>query len=316
MINRELIRLKIVQVVYAYYVNEGKAIETTEKELFHSLSQSYELYQQLLLLIISIHNVAIQSVEAQKARAKMMNDGAEVSTKFANNRFAAQLKANKQLLKYRENLQNPWLEEEDYLRRLYHNITLRDFFVDYMTSKESSYEEDRELWRKIYRNVLCNNDELDDILEGRSLYWNDDKAIVDTFVLKTIKRFQEENGSAQELLPEFSSEEDKAFASTILRNALGNADFYHKLISEQTKNWELSRIARMDLVIMQVALAEIMSIPDIPVSVSINEYVEITKAYSTPRSGAYVNGMLDATYKRLAREGKIADKTMENNKRQ
>ncbi len=314
MINRELIRLKIVQVVYAYYVNEGKAIETTEKELFHSLSQSYELYQQLLLLIISIHNVAIQSVEAQKARAKMMNEGAEVSTKFADNRFAAQLKENEQLLKYRENLRNPWLEEEDWLRRLYNNITLRDFYTDYMASKEGSYEEDREVWRKIYRNVLCNNDELDDILEGRNLYWNDDKAIIDTFVLKTIRRFQEENGSRQELLPEFNSEDDKVFASTVLRNALENADYYHKLISEQTKNWELNRIARMDLVIMQVALAEIMSVPDIPVSVSINEYVEITKAYSTPRSGAYVNGMLDATFKRLTREGKIADKTMENNK--
>ncbi len=314
MINRELIRLKIVQVVYAYYVNGGKAIETTEKELFHSLSQSYELYQQLLLLIISIHNVANSSVEAQKARAKMMSGGAEVSTKFADNRFAAQLKANEQLLKYRENLQNPWLEEEDYLRRLYHNITLRDFYVDYMASKESSYEEDRELWRKIYRNVLCNNDELDEILEGLNLYWNDDKAIIDTFVLKTIKRFKEENGGAQELLPEFDSEEDKTFASTILRNALENANYYHKLISEQTKNWELSRIARMDLVIMQVALAEIMSVPDIPVGVSINEYVDITKAYSTPRSGAYVNGMLDATVKRLAREGKITDKTTEHNK--
>ncbi len=314
MINRELIRLKVVQVVYAYYVNEGKSIETTEKELFHSLSQSYELYQQLLLLIISIHNTAIRIVEAQKTRAKMLNDGTVVSTKFTTNRFAIQLKENEQLLKYRENLQNPWLEEEDYLRRLYNNIAQRDFFTDYMVSKESSYDEDREIWRKIYRYVICNNDELDDILEGMNLYWNDDKAIVDAFVLKTIKRFHEENGSKQELLPEFNSEEDKEFARTILRNALRNADYYHKLISEQTKNWELSRIARMDLIIMQVALAEILSVPNIPVNVSINEYVEITKAYSTPRSGAYVNGMLDSTYKRLAREGVITDKTSENNK--
>ncbi len=314
MINRELIRLKVVQVVYAYYVNEGKSIETTEKELFHSLSQSYELYQQLLLLIISIHNTAIRSVEVQKSRAKMLNNGTEVFTKFTTNRFAIQLKENEQLLKYRKNLQNPWLEEEDYLRRLYNNITRWDFFTDYLVSKESSYEEDREIWRKIYRNVLCNNDELDDILEGMNLYWNDDKAIVDTFVLKTIRHFQEENGSKQELLPEFSSEEDKEYASTLLRNALKNADYYHKLISEQTKNWELNRIARMDLIIMQVALAEILSVPNIPINVSINEYVEITKAYSTPRSGAYVNGMLDATYKRLASEGVITDKTAKNNK--
>ena len=137
------------------------------------------------------------------------------------------------------------------------------------------------------------------------LYWNDDKFIVDTFVLKTIKRFEEEKGADQELLPEFKDEDDRDFAHRLFRNTLLNAEYYRKLISENTKNWEFNRIALMDLVIMQIALAEIVTFPNIPLSVSLNEYVDIAKIYSTPRSGAYVNGLLDVIAKRLIAEKKI-----------
>lgn len=306
MINRELIRLKTVQIVYAYYMNDGKSVDTTEKELFYSLAQSYELYQLLLSLIVGIAQVARRSVEAQEARARRLGDNEPVSRKFADNRFAAQLQENQQLRRFRQTARWQWLpDEEDYLRRLYSVISARDFFVDYMVSKESSYQEDREIWRKIYRHVICKDEELDDILEGMNLYWNDDKVIVDTFVLKTIKRFEEASGSQQPLLPDFGQPEDREFASSLLRAALENTDYYWRLIGEQTHNWELNRIARMDLVVMQVALAEIFTFPAIPLSVSINEYVEITKAYSTPRSGSYVNGILDSLCHRLIREGTL-----------
>ena len=142
-------------------------------------------------------------------------------------------------------------------------------------------------------------------MEDMSLYWNDDKFIVDTFVLKTIKRFEEENGADQDLLPEFKDEDDRDFAHRLFRNTLLNADYYRKLVSENTKNWEFNRIALMDLVIMQIALAEIVTFPNIPLSVSLNEYVDIAKIYSTPRSGAYVNGLLDVIAKRLIAEKKI-----------
>ncbi|MCD8265955.1 MAG: transcription antitermination factor NusB [Prevotellaceae bacterium] len=310
MINRELIRLKTVQIVYAYYLNEGKSIDTTEKELFHSLSQAYDLYMQLISLMLSLESIARRVIETQVARAVRLAEPAPPAVKLMKNRFIAQLRENEQLEKWRSHQHFSWLEEEeDFLRRLYSNISSRDFFQDYTRSPESSYEQDRELWRKIYRNVLCDNEELDDILEGADLYWNDDKFIVDTFVLKTIKRFDEKKGKAQELLPDFSSDEDREFASQILRNALSNAEYYRGLISEQTKNWELDRIARMDLYIIQVALAEILSFPEIPVSVSLNEYVEIAKDYSTPRSGAFVNGMLDSLCRRLQKDGLLVKKT-------
>ena len=174
-----------------------------------------------------------------------------------------------------------------------------------MASAESSYAQDRELWRKIYKNVICNNEELDSLLEDMSLYWNDDKYIVDTFVLKTIKRFDEAKGADQELLPEFKDEEDREFAHRLFRNTLLNAEYYRKLISDNTKNWEFNRIALMDLLIMQIALAEILTFPNIPLNVSLNEYVDIAKIYSTPRSGAYVNGLLDAVSKKLVAEKKL-----------
>ena len=177
-----------------------------------------------------------------------------------------------------------------------------------MQNGDTSYEEDRELWRLIYRNLIIENEEIDEILEDHCIYWNDDRPIVDTFVLKTIRRFEEKMGPQQPLLPEFKDTEDRDFAITLFRTALKGEDYFRGLIKEQTKNWDVDRIALMDLVIMQVALAEITSFPGIPLSVSINEYVEVAKYYSTPRSGSYINGMLDKIAKRLIQEGKIDEK--------
>jgi transcription antitermination factor NusB len=156
-----------------------------------------------------------------------------------------------------------------------------------------------------YKNIIFNNIELDQVLEDQSLYWNDDKEIVDTFVLKTIKRFDEKNGAKQELLPEFKDEEDQDFARRLFRRTILNADYYRHLISENTKNWDLDRVAFMDVVIMQIALAEILSFPNIPVSVSLNEYVEIAKLYSTPKSGGFINGTLDGIVNSLKKENKL-----------
>ena len=146
---------------------------------------------------------------------------------------------------------------------------------------------------------------MDQLFEDQSLYWNDDKEIVDTFVLKTIKRFEEGNGENQPLLPEFKDEEDQEFASRLFRRTIMNEEYYRHLISSNTKNWDLDRVAFMDVIIMQIALAEILSFPNIPVSVSLNEYVEIAKLYSTQRSGSFINGTLDGIVKTLKRDNKL-----------
>ena len=305
MINRVLIRLKIVKIVYAYYQNGGKNLDTAEKELFFSLSKAYDLYNYLLLLMVEVTKQANKRLNAAKNKLVPTKEELFPNTKFVENRFIAQLEVNKQLLEFSNNQKKTWENEADFVKTLCDKILESDIYKEYMASETSSYEEDRELWRKLYKNIIFNNIELDQVLEDQSLYWNDDKEIVDTFVLKTIKRFDEKNGAKQELLPEFKDEEDQDFARRLFRRTILNADYYRHLISENTKNWDLDRVAFMDVVIMQIALAEILSFPNIPVSVSLNEYVEIAKLYSTPKSGGFINGTLDRIVNSLKKENKL-----------
>lgn len=305
MINRVLIRLKIVQIVYAYYQNGGKNLDTAEKELFFSLSKAYDLYNYLLLLMVEVTKQANKRLNAAKNKLVPTKEELFPNTKFVENLFIAQLEVNKQLLEFSNNQKKTWENEADFVKTLCDKILESDIYKEYMASETSSYEEDRELWRKLYKNIIFNNIELDQVLEDQSLYWNDDKEIVDTFVLKTIKRFDEKNGAKQELLPEFKDEEDQDFARRLFRRTILNADYYRHLISENTKNWDLDRVAFMDVVIMQIALAEILSFPNIPVSVSLNEYVEIAKLYSTPKSGGFINGTLDGIVNSLKKENKL-----------
>ena len=305
MINRVLIRLKIVQIVYAYYQNGGKNLDTAEKELFFSLSKAYDLYNYLLLLMVEVTKQANKRLNAAKNKLVPTKEELFPNTKFVENRFIAQLEVNKQLLEFSNNQKKTWENEADFVKTLCDKILESDIYKEYMASETSSYEEDRELWRKLYKNIIFNNIELDQVLEDQSLYWNDDKEIVDTFVLKTIKRFDEKNGAKQELLPEFKDEEDQDFARRLFRRTILNADYYRHLISENTKNWDLDRVAFMDVVIMQIALAEILSFPNIPVSVPLNEYVEIAKLYSTPKSGGFINGTLDGIVNSLKKENKL-----------
>ena len=305
MINRVLIRLKIVQIVYAYYQNGGKNLDTAEKELFFSLSKAYDMYNYLLLLMVEITKQAERKQSAAKNKLLPTEEELHPNTKFVDNRFIAQLEVNKQLLEFSETQKKTWENESEFVKRLCEVIMNSDIYKEYMECETSSYEEDRELWRKIYKRIIFNNQELDQVLEDQSLYWNDDKEIVDTFVLKTIKRFEEANGAEQQLLPEFKDDEDKEFARRLFRRTILNAEYYRHLISENTRNWDLERVALMDIIIMQIALAEILSFPNIPVSVTFNEYLEIAKLYSTPKSASFVNGTLDAIVNALMDEDKL-----------
>lgn len=312
MINRELIRLKTVQIAYAYYQNGKnngpKSAETAEKELLFSLEKSYELYQALFLLMQEVQRVAVEDVDQRKLRARQLGQVDNISTKFIDNRFMQQILQNKQLIDYREGHNQLWVTEEELAKALYRNIQQNDSYKEYMAQESSSYEEDKDLWRRLYKDIFCNNEEVDNALEDKSLYWNDDKHIIDTFVLKTIKKFSEDSTENQSLLPDYESSEDREFAANLIRFALKGEEQYRSLIGENLRNWDFSRVALMDLIIMQIALAEITSFPSIPVSVSINEYVNVAKIYSTPRSSAYVNGMLDAITKKLVAEKKILKK--------
>lgn len=304
MVNRDLIRIMVVQLTYAYYQNGERNIDKAEKELLFSLSKAYGLYNYLLSLIVSITQEERRRVEILTNRAR--REGTEVpSDRFAYNKFAVQLEENKQLNLFIDGQKYRWEDDMETVRKLCDQIEESTIYKEYMVSDDVSYDADREIWRKIYRTLIQGNEDLDAVLEEKSLYWNDDKEIVDTFVIKTIKRFDPVNKANQELLPEFKDEEDREFAVKLFRATILNADVYQRYMSDTSRNWDFSRLAYMDVVIMQIAIAEMLTFPNIPLSVTINEYVELAKLYSTSRSGGYINGMLDAIARYLIDTGKL-----------
>ena len=304
MINREIIRIKIVQLTYAYYQNSNKNMDTAEKELFFSLSKAYDLYNQLLALIVAVTKESRRRLEVLQARAQ--REGlAEPSQKFAYNRFALQLENNRQLAEFLETQNRSWADYPEFIGKLFEQIEQSQLYKDYLESTEDSYAADRELWRRVYRTLIQENEDLDQLLEEQSLYWNDDKEVVDTFVIKTIKRFEEKNGEKQELLPEYDSEEEQDYARKLFRATILNGDEYQRMMTEASRNWDFSRLAYMDVIIMQIAIAEMLTFPSIPVSVTINEFVDLAKLYSTPRSSGYINGMLDAIARHLIHTGRL-----------
>lgn len=308
MVNRILIRIKVVQIVYSYLINKDKSIDTSEKELFFSLEKAYELYHRLLLLMIELTDA--QNKRIENARFKYTATAADKNpdTRLINNRFIAQLRENKMLKEYVDRQSVSWVNEPDFIRILLDRLLASDLYKTYLTSEEDSYAVDQDFWKKAFKHIIVENEDLSEILEAQSLYWNDDLETISTFVLKTIKRFDQSKGAEQELLPMFKDDEDAEFAKMLFRKTLMNVDVNKALIDQHTKNWEIDRVAFMDIVIMLVAIAEIKSFPTIPVKVTLNEYIEIAKAYSTIKSGHFINGILDAIASQLKKDGSLVGK--------
>ena len=305
MINRELIRLKLVQVLYSYHQKASRNPDLAEKELLLSLDKAYDLYNYMLALMVEVSRMALRTLEMRRQRSKRLGDKATWSSKFVDNRFMLQLESNHQLRAYCDEQALNWIDEEEFVRSLYNKVEESEYYQQYMQTETSTYEEDRELWRLIYRHLICNNEELGEILEEKNLYWNDDKVIVDTFVLKTINRFTADSDANQPLMPEYTSDEDREFATKLIKRAITNQDHIYSLIGQNTRKWDLHRIALMDRIILQLGLTEIITFPEIPLGVSINEYVDIAKMYSTPKSGKYINATLDHIAKKLIEENKL-----------
>ncbi|GAB6009895.1 transcription antitermination factor NusB [Dysgonomonas reticulitermitis] len=308
MINRVLIRIRVVQVLFACSQNESIDLKKAETELLFSLQKSYDLYFYFLSLMIELTDAYAQKVDARKSKLLPSEEDINPNTKLLENKFISQLRQNVTLDKYMKDRPFRWFEYEAFIRGLLEEILNSDAYKVYVENTSDNYESDRELWRKVFKQIISNREELYSILEDESLYWNDDIEIVESFVLKTIKRFEESKGPNQELLPMFKDETDREFAVKLLKESLLNEKEYQTLIDKYTNNWESERIAQMDMVIMQIALAEIMSFPSIPISVTLNEYIDVAKSYSTAKSASFINGILDAIVKELKEEKKVIKK--------
>lgn len=305
MINRDLIRLKVVQLIYAYYQNEDRPLNVVMQELDYSLQKAHELYLFLLTTLAEIRELAEKHVEVHLQHNQRLGIRIEAPLPeqyIAENKFLQQLSDNEALIEYREKRKQEWDDEEVLVKNTLKAITDSEILSIYIENGVFDYEADRELVRKLYKAFVMNNEEYDALLEEHGIYWNDDKEIIDSFVIKTIKRFEPENGRSQELLPAFSNEEDQDFAHKLFKEVIARGEETRGLIRDNCKNWEFNRLAFMDIIITQIAITEIMIFPNIPISVSFNEYLDIAKVYSTPKSSSYINGLLDHIVKKLKEE--------------
>ncbi|MEZ5106078.1 MAG: transcription antitermination factor NusB [Draconibacterium sp.] len=305
MISRRIIRTKVLQMLYAYYSSEEKSINNTEKELFFCIHKSYDLYHYLFSLVIEIADYAESRIELKRNKHQPTEEDLHPNTKFITNRFIQQLRDNRQLKAYLNQKKMSWINHPELIKELYLFVTESEFYTEYMKDKTRSYLDDRKFIEKLFNKIILVSEDLYEVLEEESIYWNDDVEFVVSMIVKTIKKFNELSDSDQSLMPLYKDIEDKDFTKDLLRKAILNHDELREIIKEHSKNWDVDRIAFMDILIMQLAITEFLYFPSIPTKVSMNEYIELSKYYSTDKSRNFINGILDKTLKDLKKEEKI-----------
>ncbi|MCI6522256.1 MAG: transcription antitermination protein NusB [Parabacteroides sp.] len=305
MVNRILIRIKVLQIVYAYYQNGNGNLQSAENDLQFSLKKSYELYLSFLLLLIEVTHLQSQIIETKKEKYIPTQEELNPNMRFVNNRVIAQLAADKGFWQLIKENGISWDNDEDFVKRVLELILSSDLYAEYLEAEEDSYEHDLQFWAKAFKQLICDNEMIEEHLEDKSIFWNDDVEIIESFVLKTIKRFKETQPATSALQPMFKGEEDRTFAIKLLRQTFLKKEEYRELIGRYLTNWEADRIAHIDMVILQIALAEIFAFPTIHTSISMNEYIEIAKYYSSPKKVPFINAILEAIIRDAKRDHKL-----------
>ena len=302
MINRTIIRIKVLQIVYTYYQKNSKNLALAENELMFSIQKSYDLYHYLLLFIILLTDAEQKRLDKQKNKLLATEAERNPNRRLADNRLVEQLNRNKQLQKFSQEKGTFWNNEDsNFVRSILNKILQSDIYQEYLES-EDTFESDRSFWVRVFKELIMKDNDLDEILENQSIYWNDDLEVIGAFVLKTIRRLTDETPADQALCPMFKDVEDKNFAIQLLHHSILDGEENSLRITGQINNWDIERLAVMDLYIIQIALAELRNFPSIPISVTLNEYIDLARYYSTPKSPIFINGILDAIVKELKSE--------------
>lgn len=304
MINRRLIRIKALQVLFAFFRNEGDSLSALERELFHSIEKSYHLYLLLLLLPENMVDHAHAKIELGKQKFRPSPEELNPNLRFVQNSAVAALAACKELhAKANDNRLN-WNHFPEVTKSLFNHFVASDFYNEYMNAEQSSFADDKAVLVNLLSKILNANADFEAFLEEQSIYWNDDLEFVSSMAAKTIKKI-DENTSLVPLMSLFGNADDEEFAKRLLRKTVLRHKENLELIDKFTVNWELDRIAAMDILIMEMAITEILEFPTIPVKVSMNEYIDIAKFYSTEQSNVFVNGVLDKVIAHLRANSKI-----------
>lgn len=293
MISRRLLRIKALMALYAYNRREDDDLVKAEAELMFSIGKTYDLYHYLLLLIIDMADIAEDRIQQALLKKMPSDEDLNPNRRFADNKVVSQMSNNLSFKKHISQSKLSWVNYSHIPRQLYQNMTSWDAYKDYMTSGDTGYNADKKFIIRLLTEFLPVSDELLNCLEEQSIYWNDDMEYVTIMAEKTLKKFKAGSGENVLMMPLFKNEEDEAFVKILFRKAILHAREYSELIDHNTTNWEVERIALMDILVMQLAITEVMEFPEIPVKVTLNEYIEIAKYYCTSKSSTFVNGILD-----------------------
>ena len=307
MINRTMVRTRVIQTLFAYYQAEDSTPAQARKALLRSFTDTYALYIQLFGFAGELIRYAEQQMEESEARARATHTHFMPDRRFINNRLADDLFHHHELRHFTEEYQLSWDAGMNAVSSVYKEMLTTPFWKNYMQLETVTYDDDKHLFRRIYQDLLPRNEEIIPALEEMEVvldrnHWATDFDVVLSYVIKTLKRFKEHTSSDSlsdqvPLLPMFDKEEELAFGQDLLQAAIEHHDTYMEMINRHLKNWDADRVAYMDRIIMMTALAEILSFPEIALEVSLNEYIEIAKQYSSDKSHTFINGILDQVLK-------------------
>lgn len=285
-------------------------VADVERALVQSLDKARELYFRLLYLPVELTDLEDRILDDNRHKFLKEEKDINPDMRFVDNRIVAELRSNAEIDAYVKKNKLSWFNEEPIMmRNLLRSIKESDIYSDYMSSAHNDIHDDCELWRNLFKRVILDNSDFLETLEEKSVFWNDDLEIIATFVNKSLRRI-EEGDSAGVVLEKFKDEEDARFGSELIRYIYRDKETFRLYIDDAVSggNWDKDRLAFMDIVILEAALAEIQNFPKVPLSVSVNEYIEIAKSYSTARSGQFVHGILGSIIARLQKEGKLLKK--------
>ena len=308
MINRTMVRTRVIQTLFAYYKDSDKTVTTARKELLKSFADTYDLYFALLDFANVFTAYAQKQLEEQIGRAKATHSGWQPNRRFVQNRLAQQLFDNRALRRRVEDQHLSWDAGMPAVMDIYRRLTESEFYRTYMDAETCTYEDDKRVWRLIYQNLLANSEELNDALEEMEVTldkanWTIDVDIVLSYVIKTIKRFGAASTPDTPLLEMFDNENELQFATSLLEKTIAGHEQYEELINAHLKGWDADRIAYMDRIILETALAEITEFEDIALTVSMNEYIELAKSYSGDKNYMFINGILTEILRELKQRG-------------
>ena len=278
----------------------------SEKELHFNIEKAYELYHYLLLLILDVSLYAESRIELALNKRIPTQEDLNPNTRFIHNKLIEQLRNNESLLRYVDQHKLNWSNYPELIKDVYTRFVESEEYQAYMSAETSGYAEDKKLVTFAYSNVIFSSELLDSIMEEQSIYWNDDLEFITSMIVKTFKKFKEEDGPDKSLMELYKNIEDRDYVVKLYRQTIIHRDEYVEYIKENTRNWDLERIAFMDILIMQMAIAELIGFPSIPTKVTLNEYLEISKYYSTSKSNVFINGVLDKVVSQLREEHKIS----------